>query len=337
MAHIATKRFNYATQFAILLLLTGVGFIVGGALSLLPFIGKIDFSKLSGGGENLMDALLKPENANALRFMQFISTLFAFFMPAFFYAKVCHKKALMHLGFIKMPSLKQLVLVLAIMFFALFFIANSLSEIWNHIPFPQNWQLKFKAAEDAYNKQILVMARMNGAGDFILSLFIVAFLPAIFEEVIFRGALQNLLSRWLKAPIWAIVIASIIFSAVHGSYDGFVIRFVLGFILGWLFYRTGNIWVNIAAHFINNAIGVISLYFYSTPGKPVEMPKIEEHFPIWLGLVGLVAIIMLLKAFDKVSKNDIDRPGQEVLLPGYINPNDPFTEEVDVIGNQNQA
>jgi membrane protease YdiL (CAAX protease family) len=337
MAHIATKRFNYATQFAILLVLTGVGLIVGGIASLLPLIGKVDFSKLSNLTEGgLMQGLLKPENANAFRMMQFITTLFLFFIPAVIYAKICHKKAFLHLGFIKAPGLKQLLLVAGIMFFALF-IVGALAEIWKHIPFSAAWQLKFKTAEEMYNKQMQVMARMDNVSDLVISLLIVALLPAVFEEVIFRGALQNLFSRWLKAPVWAIVITAVIFSAIHGSYDGFLPRAVLGFILGWLFYRTGNIWLNIAAHFLNNAIGILSLYYYSTPGKPTDMSKIDDSFPIWLGAVGVIGVIALLLVFDKVSKNDIDRPGQEVMLPGYINPNDPFTEEVNNIGNQNQA
>jgi membrane protease YdiL (CAAX protease family) len=234
-----------------------------------------------------------------------------------------------------MPGLQQLSIIFAIMFFALF-IVGALAEVWQQIPFPKNWQQQFKAAEEVYKKQIQVMARMNGLSDYIFSILIVALLPAVFEEAIFRGSLQNLLSRWLKAPVWAIVITAIIFSAVHGSYDGFVPRFILGFILGWLFYRTGNIWVNIAAHFINNAIGITILYAYSKPGQPTDLSKIDERFPIWLGAVGIVAVIFLLVAFDKVSKIEINRPGQEALLPGYINPNNPFITEEENIGNQNQ-
>jgi uncharacterized protein len=337
MAHIATKRFSYWGQLGILMALAGVGLMIGGVASMIPLLGKMDFSHLkSFSGQSFMDAILKPENANALRLMQFISTLFFFFLPAFFYAKICHKNALQHLGFIKMPHIKQLILVGAIMFFALF-IVGALGEIWHQIPFPKNWQSKFKAAEEAYSKQMQVMARMNGVGDYILSILIVALLPAVFEEAIFRGALQNLLSRWIKAPVWAIVITAIIFSAIHGSYDGFVPRFVLGFILGWLFYRTGNIWISIAAHFLNNAIGITVLYFYSKPGQPTDLSKIDDRFPIWLGAVGVIAVIALLIAFDKTSKDDINRPGEEALLPGYINPNNPFITEIEEIGNQNQA
>lgn len=337
MAHTATKRFNYWGQLGILLALTGVGAILGGIASLLPLMGKMDLTKLSSfSSEGLMTMILNPENANAVRLMQFITTLFFFFLPAFFYAKICHKNAFKHLGFIKMPSVQQLAIVFAIMFFALF-IVGALAEIWQQIPFPKDWQLKFKAAEEMYSKQMQVMARMNNVWDYIISLSIVALLPAIFEEVIFRGALQNLLSRWLKAPVWAIIITAIVFSAVHGSYDGFVPRFVLGFILGWLFYRTGNIWVSIAAHFINNGIGITMLYFYSKPGKPTDLSKIDERFPIWLGAVAVIAVIALLYAFDKVSKDEINRPGQESLFPGYYNPNNPFITEAEEAANKNQV
>jgi membrane protease YdiL (CAAX protease family) len=329
MAHIATKRFNYWGQFGILLALTGVGLIFA---TVAGFITSIAL------GQDLAGMILKPEakDANNLRLLQFITTLFFFFIPAFFYAKLCHKKAFRHLGFIKAPSIKQLLLVLLIMFFALF-IVGALSELWKQIPFPPYWQQKFKAAEEAYAMQMQVMARMNGIGDYIFSMIIVALLPAVFEEMIFRGALQNLLSRWMKAPVWAIVITSILFSAFHGSYEGFLQRCVLGFILGWMFYRTGNIWINIAAHFINNAIGITMLYFYSKPGQPTDLSKLDDSFPIWLGAVGVIAVIALLFVFDKASKKDIDRPGEEVLLPGYVNPNNPFIAEIDNIGNKNQS
>jgi membrane protease YdiL (CAAX protease family) len=329
MAHIATKRFNYWGQFGILLAFTGIGLIFA---TIATFIISISL------GQDLASIILKPEakDANNLRLIQFITTFFFFFIPAFFYAKLCHKKAFRHLGFIKIPSIKQLLLVLIIMICALF-IVGALSTLWKQVPFPPYWQQKFKAAEEAYAAQMEVMARMNGIGDYILSMIIVALLPAVFEEMIFRGALQNLLSRWMKAPVWAIVITSIIFSAFHGSYEGFFPRLVLGFILGWMFYRTGNIWLNITAHFINNAIGITTLYFYSRPGRSTDLSKLDDSFPLWLGAVGVVAVIALLFVFDVVSKKEIDRPGKEVPLAGYTDPNNPFITEIDNIGNPNQS
>lgn len=332
MAYLATRRYSYWGQLGILAALFVAGFIVGGLLGMLPLIGKINFSELkSFSGKEFMDAILKPENANEIRLMQFIATLFMFFAPAFFYAKICHGKATTHLGFTKKPSLAQLAIIAAIIFFSLF-ILGALMEFWDRLPFPKEWLAKFKAAEDSYNKQMAVMARMDSLWDYLLSLAIVALLPAVFEEAIFRGAMQSLLSRWTKMPILSVTVTAIAFSAMHGSYDGFLPRFVLGFILGWLFYRTGNLWLSIFAHFLNNAIGITALYALSANGKPPDLSKIDERFPLWLGALGLVAVIGLLFAFDAVSKKDIDRPGLERTM---YSDNDPAWADVKNIGNTN--
>ena len=306
MAHISTKKFTYGAQFGILIGLFCAGFLVGGLLSMIPILGKFDFKNL------------KPENANALRLMQLISTLFMMGLPAFFYAKICHIKPNVHLGFTKKTMLQQLGLVLLIMIASLPVIAL-LQELTNMIPFSAATLAKFKAAEDSYNEQMGVMARMNGIGDYIISMFMIAFLPAVFEEMIFRGALQNLLSRWTKKPILSIIITAVIFSMVHGSYIGFLPRFVLGFVLGWFFYRTGSIWLNILGHFINNAIGVTAIYILSLSGKPIDLNKMNVKFPLALGLAGVAALIGLLIYFDKISKEP--NPGQEVKLAGYKNEN----------------
>jgi uncharacterized protein len=326
MAHIATKRFTYWGQFGILIAFIGVGLFLGSIFSFLPLLSKMNFNDLINGKGNVMDKIMVPENANALRLMQFISTLFLFFIPAWAYAKICHNKPLQHLGFNKKPTALQLVLVVATMFCALLII-GAVQEIWAQLPFPASWKLSFKIAEEAYNKQVQIMARMNGWGDYLISIFIVAFLPAVFEEIIFRGALQNLLSRWMKAPIWAVVITAIVFSAIHGSFDGFVVRFLLGFILGWFFYRTGNIWLNIVAHFFNNAIGITAIFISTKPGQPVDIKNLDEHYPIWVGAIGVAAVVGLLYYFDKISKPQIDRPGQEIALEGYIDLNNPFAND----------
>ena len=78
MAYLATKRFNYRSQLGILTAFTGVGLVIGGLASLIPFLGKIKpeniFSPL------LLNYLLKPENATALRWMNSIANFFLFFL-----------------------------------------------------------------------------------------------------------------------------------------------------------------------------------------------------------------------------------------------------------------
>jgi uncharacterized protein len=327
MAHFATNRFNYWAQFGILAAFCGVGLILGGLLSVIPLLGKVNLLSYKGNSTELMNTIMKPENARAVRWMQLITTTFLFFLPPVCYAWLCHVKAYKHLGFNSNINWKQLLLVIVIVVAASPAV-DMLQQLTQMLPWSKAALAKFKAAEDDYFKQVLVIARMNNFLDYIVSMIMVALLPAIFEETLFRGGLQNLLSRWFKAPVLAIVITSIIFSAIHGSYLGFLSRFALGFVLGWIYYRSGNIWLNIIAHFFNNGLALTSLYLSGRRGVKLDHTKMEEHVPIWLGFVAIAAVTGLLIYFDKVSKNEIDRPGEEVLMPAYNVSDNPFENDV---------
>ena len=328
MAHYATRRFNYWGQFGIWAALTGAGLVIGAIASFIPLMDKINlFDTKAGSTAAMMDKILVPENANALRWSQFISTLFIFFVPPVMYAYVCHKKPFLHLGFKSKFDIRQFIIVILIML-ACLPVVSALQELTEMYPWSKAALAKFKEAEDAYNKQVAVMARMNSFGEYLISVVIIALLPAVFEEVLFRGALQNLFSRWFKLPVFAVIFTSLLFSAIHFSYLGFLSRFALGFILGWVYYRTGNIWLNIVAHFVNNALAVTALYVTTKPGEKVDPSKINESSPVWLILLSLAALAFLFVLFERVIKNNIDRPGEEVLMPGYNFSNDPFANDI---------
>jgi uncharacterized protein len=334
MAHYATNRFTYWGQLGVLSAFLGGGLIIGGVASLLPLLGKFNLKDLSEGG--FLEKLMVPANATALRWMQFLSTLFLFFLPPVLYALVCHKKPFLHLGFNHTVKLKAVLPVLLIMFASLF-IVGALQELTTMLPWSKVTLQQFKAAEAAYDKQIMVIARMDNFSDYLISIVMIAFLPALFEETLFRGGLQNLLTRWFKLPVAAIIVTSIIFSAIHGSYLGFLSRFALGFVLGWFYYRTGNIWLNIIGHFINNAFAITVLYISSKPGGKPDPSKIDDHFPLWIGLIGLAAVYGLFLLFEKLNKNEIERPGKEVLIPGYNNTNNPFLADTETVGHTDQS
>ncbi len=333
MAHFASNRFNYWGQLGVFLAFLGAGLIIGGIASLIPLLGKLNLKDLQSGSSSAMiEGLMKPENANALRWMQFITTLFLFFLPAVFYAWVCHIKPFTHLGFKEKIKIKQVGIIILVMM-ACLPLVGALQDLTEMLPWSKASLLRFKLAEDSYNKQVLVIARMNNFSDYVISVIVIALLPAVFEETLFRGGLQNLLTRWLKAPVVAIIITSVIFSAIHGSYLGFLSRAALGFVLGWIYYRTGNIWLNIIAHFFNNALAITSLYFMSKPGKPVDPSKMEDHFPLWIGVTGLALVIFLFRYFEKEIKNDLNRPGEEVLMFQRNRSGNPFEDDIQNIGD----
>ncbi|MES1220026.1 MAG: CPBP family intramembrane glutamic endopeptidase [Bacteroidota bacterium] len=316
MAYPATNRFNYWAQLGILAGLMGAGLIFSGVVQflLLP-IGPGDL-------KDLENKIFVPENAGILRVIQLFTTLLMFFVPTAVYAWICHKKVFTHLGFRHAVNIKQAVIVIVIMMAALP-LSGILSELTEKLPFSKATFAMFREAEDAYNKQINIIGRMDNLKDYLLSLFMLAVLPGIFEEVFFRGGVQNLLSRWWKMPILAIVVTSVIFSAVHGSYFGFLSRCVLGFVLGWMYYRTGNLWLNVIAHGFYNGTAVTVLYISKLRNPGVDLSKENgPAFPWWMGLVSVIVLYGLFVLLEKVSSYQIEKPGEEVLLP-VENPDQP--------------
>jgi membrane protease YdiL (CAAX protease family) len=319
MAHLALKRVSYFGQFGILIGFVGAGLVIASIASLIPLLTQPGMGDIfKGNAENIMDKLFVPENAGILRFVQFISALFLFFIPAVVYAKVCHKRSFAHLGFKHKVTAGQGIVVIVLML-ACLPLVGMLSELTEMLPFSEATMKKFKLAEEEYAKQISVIGRMDNFLDFLISLFMLAILPAVFEETLFRGAAQNLLSRWFKMPILAIIITSIIFSAVHFSYLGFLSRLLLGFVLGWVYYRTGNLWLSIIGHVTNNAAALIVLYIMKLKDPNIDLNKADPDFPFWLGFVGLATVVLLLIGFDRVSQYQIKDPGKEQLMVDETN------------------
>ena len=93
----------------------------------------------------------------------------------------------------------------------------------------------------------------------LANLFVVAILAALTEECFFRGTLQRILSRFHAKPHVVIWTAAILFSAFHLQFYGFFPRMLLGAYFGYLLLWSRSIWLPIFAHFINNAIAVITL------------------------------------------------------------------------------
>ncbi|MGG9961884.1 lysostaphin resistance A-like protein [Ferruginibacter sp. SUN106] len=335
MAHVATKRFNYWGQLAILLALTGVGLIIGQAIGIVIFLSK-DPTFLTDT-KAAMDKMLVPANANILRITQLIAVIFMFILPAFLYAKICHKKALLHLGIQNNVYLPQLLLVIAFMFSALPLV-GAFRELTMSLPLGEYIQHKIAQSKDEYMKNVLAIGAMRNFGEYLTTLFIMAILPGFAEELFFRGALQNLFTRWFKAPIVAILLTGFLFSVIHFEYSDFIGRFFLGVVLGWVFYLTGNLWLNMTMHAAFNGLSVTALYISTRSAGKIDAQNIEDHFNVYLTAGALAAFILFgyfLYTMNK--KRNTAIPGEEILLPGYINSRNQLVDEIEEIGNENQA
>ena len=96
----------------------------------------------------------------------------------------------------------------------------------------------------------------------LINLIMIAVIPAIGEELLFRGIFQQFITEWTKNKHAGILIAAAIFSAAHLQFFGFVPRFLLGAFFGYLLIWGQTMWLPIAAHFVNNATAVIYYFYY---------------------------------------------------------------------------
>jgi uncharacterized protein len=302
------QQMSYFSQLVIFIGLTGGGLVVAGIVSLIVFFTMKGSGSLSSFSEAEM---LKPENADVNKIIQLVSTVFLFFTPAFFFALIVNGKPFNYLGFNKKVSLKQLGLVILVACTGLF-LSGALGEINQLIPITKGARTYFQTLEDKYINQMLSMMQLKSFADYIVGLIIIALAPAFLEELFFRGALQNLLTKWTEKPWLAIAITSIVFSAIHFSYFGFLPRAMLGAVLGLLFYYSKSIWPSILAHFLNNAIAVSQIYGLSLAGKIDKKALLEldkTQLVGWqialLGIVSATAMIVWLYYFKKESNKTL--------------------------------
>lgn len=251
------------------------------------------------GLATMAEDMMKPQYVNALRVIQVVSTFVTFFLPAFFTALIISRRPFKLMGFATPAIYSQFLLSIAIIFCGAI-MAGALSELNEMIPISKKAADYFKQMEENYSRQVEAITSIKNFGDYIISLFMIALLPAVFEETFFRGGMQNLLTRSSKNPWLAILVTSFVFSIIHLSYYGFLARVCLGIVLGLLYYYSGSLWLSITAHFFNNAFAVTQMYILIQKGKSVK-DAMSDTLPLWWGAIAIVAIYFLFILYKKIS------------------------------------
>lgn len=298
-------QFSFPVQFLILLGLVGTGMVVGSLLSLAIGANIFDVPML-----RVPQAMNKPENAHISRILNTGATLLAFMLPALLFAKIIGKKPFSYLGFNLNMKGRQIGLVVLITFAGMIF-SGALGLLNQEIPLPESLLKKAKEMEQAYKDVMLNMAYMRNMTDYIMAVIVMALAPAVFEEILFRGAVQQLFIQWTKNAWYGIIITSILFSAIHFSYFGFLPRIALGVTLGLIFYLTNNLWLSILQHFLHNAFIVTQLYLAQAKGKSIEK-TMDEAMPLWWGLIGLVLLILLFKQLYQFKQTPVPISSNEI-------------------------
>jgi membrane protease YdiL (CAAX protease family) len=141
--------------------------------------------------------------------------------------------------------------------------------------------------------------------DLFVNIVVMAITPAICEELLFRGVIQNQLEKWFKNAHIAVWVAAIIFSAIHFQFYGFFPRMILGAALGYLLVYGKSLWLPIVAHALNNFMAVVVAW---GANKLEVVEQIEAATPTYttsedyIFLIGCVFVVGL--SYYKLSINN---------------------------------
>jgi len=236
-------------------------------------------------------ALKLPEITN-FKTIQLISSFGLSIVPAFFFAKFYSSEPNSYLSLNTKTNWKSLAYVALLMIVAIPFI-NLMGSINQQMVLPkalagmESWM---KDAESKASELTVKILNVHSLSGLSFNVLLVAILPAIGEELIFRGVLIKILKNWkgIKLAIW---LTAIIFSAIHLQFYGFIPRMLMGAFFGYLLLWSNSLWLPIVAHFINNAVAIIFYYLKFNGYKMPDIDNVGTANTRWLGIASGALVI----------------------------------------------
>ncbi len=206
-----------------------------------------------------------PDVLSALKVLQIFQHIGLFVVPPIVLAFLVSTNPGKYLGLSGRTAISSLLAAGLIMIVALPLV-NRMIEINEMLKLPEflagieRWMKEAEENAAEITKQFL---KMDTPGDILLNMAMIALIPAIGEELLFRGVLQRLFSEWTKNAHLGVFIAAVLFSAIHLQFYGFLPRMAIGVLFGYMFIWSGSLWLPILGHFVNNGAAVVLTYLSS--------------------------------------------------------------------------
>ena len=265
-----------------------------GFMALLTAVAMILWMVVSGGSQT----------TTSLKWLQFMQTVATFLLPSILGAWIWSEehKPFTWLRLTSTTHWSHYLLAVGIMLCAVPGI-NLLADLNSRIVLPESLDFIeqiLKRQEEAAAALTERFLQADNGWVLLINIGLMALLPALAEEVSFRGTLQQILAQGnlkgqIHIAIWA---TAFIFSAIHMQFYGFVPRMLMGAMFGYIFVWTGTLWVPILMHFTNNGLAVMAYYLI---GENEESKNIADTFGAgdtwWVGVISIVITSLGLLIF----------------------------------------
>jgi membrane protease YdiL (CAAX protease family) len=251
------------------------------------------------------------DHITIVKFFQIVQSVFLFLLPALIAAWLFSDNALKYLQADRKTSAYTLLLILLSLIIAIP-LMNFVTYYNTRLDLPDMFhglEDKIKTMEENAGELTELFLESNSYNDLAINFLMIAILPALGEELFFRGILQRIFVEWTRNSHVGVILAAFLFSFIHFQFYGFIPRFLLGLYFGYLLVWSSSIWAPVAGHLINNGIAVLYYHFAVRPMGDTMMDKlgIEQgaYYALYLSVFLTSAIIGLIYLHEKQSKTGV--------------------------------
>ncbi len=268
------RTYPWVLQIFLLLMLITVTFSFGSFLCLqfLPHLTPYRFDQLTGINEHSPSELV-----TVALTVQGLLSLFIFATPALLFAYLAHPAPAGYLGLRKPGKWIQLLLVVFVMLGAtpiLQMLEGWISKI--------NFGPGVKAAQQANDSMMSAFLNVSSFTGFLGVFVVMAIVPAIGEELFFRGIFLRMAKMRSRSMLGPIIFTAIVFAWTHSNIYGLLSIFLAGILLAVIYNLTGSLWCSILAHMFFNGLQVILSYLSNnnqavktfTSGSSISYPLV---------------------------------------------------------------
>ena len=247
------------------------------------------------------------QTTEGLKWLQFFQTVGTFLLPpiicAWFWSD--NHRPFEWLKLSKGADGGSFVLAIGIMVCAIPAI-NLLADLNSRIELPDSLDFieeKLRAMEASAAVLTERFLQTDTIGGLFINIGLMALLPALSEELTFRGTLQQTLADGQKHTT-AIWVTAFIFSVIHMQFYGFIPRMLMGAMFGYMFVWTGGLWIPIVMHFVNNSLAVLFYFFLGQSDAGQSVPETKNIADTigagdtwWIGVLSLLITCLGLLRF----------------------------------------
>lgn len=225
----------------------------------------------------------------ALKLFQGISHAFLFMLPCLVFAYLTHPRPGGYLGLRRPGNNLHIPLVILIIAGALPFLTG-LDGLLRQV----NFGSTVKAAQAKQDALMEAMLTQHNSGDFLITLVVMAILPAVGEELLFRGIIMRFVAKRSRRMFFPLLVSGVAFAVVHFNPYGLFSIFLAGILMGVIYWLTGSLWLSILGHFLFNGTQVF-LYFAAGQNAALKAFLSGNQLPAYLPITG--GVLMALGLF----------------------------------------